>query len=141
MTNISIREFIRRFDAGEFNYNNRSTQIDAGWYDWFCKDTSLAAKTQILGKRLKSIADSHMIDQDNMYVFFKNNCPMNGRLYDSFSICEMGTGDVLFWITPSNGHYAPAEEYGKPQVASKDSKFEHTTFKNWNEVKKWFNEE
>jgi len=140
MTNISIRELIRRFDAGEFNRNDRNTQIDAGWYDWFCKDTSLAAKTQLLVKRLKSIVDSRMINQDTMYVFFKNNCPMNGRLYDSFSICDMETSNVLYWITPSCGHARPIESHNKPQVAW-EGNWDAKTFKNWNEVKKWFNEE
>ena len=137
MTNISIRELIRRFDAGEFNRCDRNTQIDAGWYDWFCKDTSLAAKTQLLVKRLKSIVDSPKINQDTMYVFFKNNCPMNGRLYDSFSICNLSDGEVQFWITPSCGHARPVESVNKPQVAWKDN-WDAKTFKNWNEVKKWF---
>jgi hypothetical protein len=138
--NISIREFIKRYDAGHFGINDVDVQCQAGWYDWFCKASSLRNKTIELTKKLKTIIDSPKINQDTMYVFFKNNCPVHGRLYDSFSICDMETGDVKFWISPSIGYYEPKENFGKPQVASPEDKFEGQTFDNWKSVVKWFME-
>lgn len=139
MTNISIREFLSAFDAGEFDDPSSPNQMKV-WYDWFCRDTSLYAKTKFLAKRLKTIADSPKINQDTMCVAFKNNCPVNGRLYDSIVITDIESGDVQFWITPSIGHYQPEEQYNKPVVANSDLGWEGKPFKNWNELKKWFNE-
>lgn len=131
MPNISIREFLVGFENGAFTNKNRETQIKAGWHDWFCRDTSLAAKTEKLGKYVKRIAEAGIVDIDTHYVFFKNNCPMDGSLYDSFSICELKTGDVVYWICPSNGHRVTK---GETQLASQESEWESTTFKNMKEL-------
>jgi hypothetical protein len=105
MSNISIKSFIEKFNAGEFDSKDTTTQIAAGWYDWFCKNESLGGKTKTLGRKVKKLAVSKLINQDTMYVFFKNNCPCNGRLYDSFSICRLSNDDVLYWVAPSSGYY------------------------------------
>ena len=95
MENIPIRQFLKNFDEGKYDDPSRSTQIDAGWYDWFCKDSSLKNKTVKLTKKLKQIVNSEKINQDTMYVFFKNNCPMVGSLYDDFRICNLESGEVI----------------------------------------------
>jgi len=41
------------------------------------------------------------IDTEKHFVFFKNNCPGQGRLYDDFRICDIETGDVVFCVIPS----------------------------------------
>lgn len=115
---ISIREWIRRFDGGAFEAADVRTQCDAGWFDWFCKDGALAGKTRRLGAKVKQLASSAKVDQDSMYVFFKNNCPMSGTLYDSFSFCDIKTGDVRFWITPCSGHTGNAEVVQSPNFAT-----------------------
>ena len=74
----TLKKWIEIFDAGKFDDKNVHVQCDAGWYDWFCKDQSLRNKTIALTKKLKTIVNSKKINQDNMNVFFKNNCPMNG---------------------------------------------------------------
>jgi hypothetical protein len=106
MTNVkmNINTFASRFLNGDFDSNSCSTQIEAGWYDWFCRDTSLAAKTQKLGKKVLQLMKSQKINTETNYVFFKNNCPMYGSLYDDFRICDMETGDVIYTVTPSCGH-------------------------------------
>jgi len=147
MANISIRELITRFDAGEFDSYDAKVQCDAGWYDWFCKSDSLRGKTYSMMGKVKQLAKSEMVNIDTMYVFFKNNCPMYGNLYDSFSICDLESGDVLFYIAPRFGHRG--EHHGKPNVADFTNKnaidatgkrIDRTDmyFDNWKEVRKYF---
>lgn len=109
---INIKSWIESFDKGEFDSPSRFTQCQAGWYDWFCKDSSLADKTKTLGKKLKQIADSKKINKEKQYVWFKNNCPMSGPLYDDFCIADIESGDTLYTITPKSGHTGKAEVWG-----------------------------
>ncbi|MFA4971764.1 MAG: hypothetical protein WC683_04075 [bacterium] len=111
---ISLKEWVNRFNRGDYDAPDAHTQMKAGWFDWFCKDSALAAKTQRLGRRVCQIAKSKRFDPEKVYVFFKNNCPVNGSLYDSFSICKLDDQEVLFWITPRNGH---TQDCGKALVA------------------------
>lgn len=113
MTNMNINTFAARFLRGDFDINSRSVQIEAGWYDWFCRDTSLAAKTQNLGRKVLQLIKSTKIDTEKNYVFFKNNCPMRGGLYDDFRICDMETGNVIFTIVPRCTHSGKAEVWGR----------------------------
>ncbi len=135
MGNMPIRTFIERFDKGDFDDPSVKTQCEAGWYDWFCKDSNLAAKTKGLGRRVKQIADSPLIDQDKMYVFFKNNFPMDGPLYDSFSICDIATMDVVFWVAPKDSHAG-----GKSTIWGNDDKgvFGELYVGSWLGVKNFF---
>jgi len=122
---LSINEFITKFDNGEFNSKNLDIQIDAGWFDWFCKDTSLCNKTKILAGKLKSIIKhdkQKKIDIHNDYVFFKNNCPLYGQLYDHISICDIKERLVKYCIIPKNGHMNSngiAELWGKENKMKK----------------------
>ena len=103
-------ESIQMFNQGKFDSVDLDVQIEAGWVDWFCRDSSLRAKTKKLYQKIKQIADSKKFDKNKVYVSIKNNCPMNGTLYDSFSIVDIETDDVLFgW----NGTYK-----GEPQPMS-----------------------
>lgn len=113
MTNMNIDTFAARFLRGDFDLNDRKTQIEAGWYDWFCRDTSLAAKTQNLGRKVLQLMKSTKIDIEKNYVFFKNNCPMRGSLYDDFRICDIETGDVIFTVVPRCSHSGKAEVWGR----------------------------
>lgn len=136
---MTLVEFAERFSAGEFKSRDRLTQCIAGWYDWFCSDGALAAKTEYLGKRVLSILDSKKFDKTKSYVFFKNNCPCVGALYDQFSVCDIETGDVLYCCQHlekgSHGcDKAHWEIYGR-ENDFKEPLIEGT----WNECKKWFN--
>lgn len=98
MENINVATWIGMFDADYFTGYDVKTQIKAGWYDWFCKDSSLRNKTYKMGKIVKQVKVGGKVDLENWYVWFKNNCPMNGPLYDDFRFADMQTGDVQFTI-------------------------------------------
>lgn len=99
---ISLRTWIERFNNGDFEAKDVATQIEAGWYDWFCKDSSLANKTNRMGNIIKLFKDGGKIDLNQHYVWFKNNWPLNGPLYDDFRIAEIETNVTVFIVQIKN---------------------------------------
>ena len=95
----TVRQWQEAFAAGRFARPDVRTQIEAGWYDWFCKDTSLANKTERLGRIVARVKDGGKVDLDASYVWFKNNCPFCGPLYDDFRFADIETSDVIFTIS------------------------------------------
>lgn len=95
-----VNEFLR----GDYDAADHDTQCKSGWYDWFCKDKALAAKTQKLYNFILKIYKSKKFDPQNVYVFLKNNCPTQGLLYDDFRICDLKTGNVLFNVSLKDSH-------------------------------------
>ena len=95
---LSISEWITAFLNGEFESNDVHTQIKAQWFDWFCKDSSLANKTIKMGNIIKDINSGGKVNLKGWYPWFKNNCPLNGPLYDDFRFADIETGDVMFTI-------------------------------------------
>lgn len=112
MAKVSIRTLLTMTPA---------EQTDAAWYDWFCKDTSLPRKTVDLVRRVKALTGSKKINQDTMYVFFKNNCPVNGSLFDQFSICDLDTGKVIYCVVPAAGY--DGDQQGQAQLWGKENEF------------------
>jgi hypothetical protein len=110
---MSLREWVENYKAGKYNNPDVSTQINAGWYDWFCKDTSLGNKTKKMAPMIIRISESKKINMDIMYVWFKNNCPCGGPLYDDFRIADINTKDVIYNICPKSGHTGKAEVWGR----------------------------
>ena len=39
-TKLNLNEWIKKFIDGNYADSDINTQIDAGWFDWFCRDTS-----------------------------------------------------------------------------------------------------
>lgn len=95
---ISINNWIDRFLDGGFESADVSTQILAGWYDWFCKDSSLKNKTKKMGNIIKGIKAGGKVNLKDWYIWFKNNCPLNGPLYDDFRFANLETGEVQFTV-------------------------------------------
>lgn len=78
--NIPVRQWQEAFRAGAYEAKDFATQCAAGWYDWFCSDDALAGRLKKIGKVVMGITDPFILD--NFYVWFKDNCPLNGPLYD-----------------------------------------------------------
>lgn len=140
MANKSLRTFIKETENNELE----NTYMDY-WYDWFCKEESLKNKALVLGKKVKQISNSSKINLDNQYVFFKNNCPIGGNLYDDFRICDLETGDVIYTITPSSGHTADkiavkkGLKKGLSSIWGRENSFDGPLLEgSWNDVKKFF---
>jgi hypothetical protein len=99
MKDITVNEWIKKFNNGDFD----NDYYAANWYDWFCKDTSLNNKTKRYGRIIKQLKSENILN--NHYVFFKNNCPMNGGLYDDFRFCDLESGDVIYNINVDCPHF------------------------------------
>lgn len=77
---MTLREFKQRFEAGHFAATDFDTQVEAGWYDWFCSTEALAGRLKRLYPIIRMIDNDFLLD--NYYLWFKNNCPCAGSLYD-----------------------------------------------------------
>ena len=133
MDKLTVRQFITKFDNGDFDVDSRKAQIDAGWYDWFCKDSALKNKTKTLGKKIKDVSKLNFFDIDKTYVFMKNNEPIDGKIFDSFGIVDIETDTLIVWIAPKLG-YDDKRYKGKTEVFMSDgSKY----FDSWKEAKEY----
>jgi hypothetical protein len=103
---MSLREQLQCIANGE------SIDHCHNFYDWFCRDSALPSKAKLLWSKVRKFLKIVSIDVDVTYVFFKNNCPMCGSLYDDFRICDAKTGNVIFTIVPKNGRNGKAELWG-----------------------------
>lgn len=140
MKRMTITEFVERFNNGEFAASDYHTQRKAGWYDWFCKTNRLASRLKVLGKAVASIKDSRRFVKDACYVFFKNNFPCVGPMYDQFSICDMATGDVMYCVQHlAKGSHGCKKAHWEVLGVENDFK-EPLATGTWNDCKKWFNE-
>jgi hypothetical protein len=91
-----------------------------GWYDWFCKTESLPRRGKSLVTKVRKIAFSQRFDGEKVYVWFKNNCPVGGTLYDDFRIADIETGDTLYVIIPSSGFRS---DNGSTQLFGRENDF------------------
>ncbi len=110
----TLKKQLEAFEKGIYldSYGNEDSGC-YNFYDWFCKDYALKAKADKLFKQVKRWVKFRNTDTEKVYVFFKNNCPMSGPLYDDFRICDIETGDVIWTVTPKCGHSGEAEVWGR----------------------------
>ena len=134
---ITIREFLKNYKDGHYKTDDVYVQRQAGWHDWFCNDTSLRNKTTRLARCLKSIVDTDRFNIDKTCVFFRNNEPLNGKRYDSISVCDIKTDEVLFCIIPTNTN--SGDEKRQSEVWGKENNFECPLVSGtWDDVKAFF---
>jgi hypothetical protein len=109
----TLTQQLAAFEQGIFIDSDGSEDEYYNFFDWFCKDTALKAKSEKLFRMVKRWVKARNTDTDKVYVFFKNNCPLFGPLYDDFRICDIETGDVIWTVTPKSGHSGLTEVWGK----------------------------
>ena len=68
MAEISIRQWIENYNSGKYDSQDVKVQGEAGWYDWFCRNESLCGKTKRLAPKVKQLAKSSKVDEDNRKV-------------------------------------------------------------------------
>ena len=137
MDKLTVREFINKFDNGYFDTDDINIQIEAGWYDWFCTDKALQNKTKVLGKKIKCISQLGLFDIDSSYVYMKNCCPLYGKLYDCFGICDIETKKMVMFIALKLGF--DIEEYkNKTEILYMNDKSRY--FDSWKEAKVFLSE-
>jgi hypothetical protein len=112
---MSLAEFIVRYDRGEFDSPDKETMVRAGWYDQFRDPGELKSRLERMMPTIRLVAMSPRVDPSKVYVFFKHNIPMFGELFDSFSVCDSETDAVLYFVAPWLGFHDP-QVYGKAQV-------------------------
>lgn len=86
--------------------NNKLTneQISDLFYDWFCSDKALVNRGKQLIRRLRKIAkNTTKFNIETTEVWFNNNCPCFGELYDSISIKDE-QNNIFYYIIPRSGH-------------------------------------
>lgn len=133
MAEISIKQWIENYNSGKYDSQDVKVQCEAGWYDWFCRDKSLWGKTKRLAPKVKQLAKSSKIDVDNWYVWFKNNYPMFGSLYDDIHFTDIKTGDTIYTIAFVKKDEQTVELWGKENNFKCPLVTGH-----WKDIKKYF---
>jgi hypothetical protein len=129
----TLTEQLKAFENNIFLDSNGETSWCYNFYDWFCSDKVLKSKaTKLFNQTKKFLKANPQIDLNTHYVFFKNNCPMVGPLYDDFRICDIENGDVQYTVTNKCGHTGMAEIWGR----SNNFKEAIKTGKNFSELLK-----
>ncbi len=117
MAKINLVKQLEAYAQGKYLDSSGAESWCFNFYDWFCKESTLKKKSDTLYKLVKKIVPLLPVDQTKVYVFFKNNCPCFGKLYDDFRVCDVETGDVIFNFVPKSGHNinadAPTELWSK----------------------------
>jgi len=133
MSKDTLRKFCTDYNnsrGGDFK--NLS---DGCWWDWFCRESSLPAKTEKLGAKVCILAQSKKLDKDSMYVWFKNSCPMQGHLFDEIKFSDRKTKDVIYVVVPKSGF---TKDKGKAFVWGRPNFKEPRVEGTWADVKKFF---
>ena len=89
----------------EFLANPMATENDCfGFFDWFCTDRGLKSRMLKLKGRIAYLVKMGVVDGDKNYVILKNNCPIDGELYDDFRVIDIETDEMICGLAPSLGY-------------------------------------
>lgn len=107
------------------------------FYDWFCSEKGLKNRFNTLIPKLKFLVKQGIVNGDTNYVWFKNNCPMSGTLYDDIRISTLDEkNDFLGGFCPSSGF---ASDIDNNQTCNlwllNNGKIEQLHFKDWKTFK------
>ena len=122
MSNLSVNAYLANGGAVNEDCNN--------FWDWFCSDSGLKNRGIALDKKVKALCDFGIIDKEKHCVSYKNNCPFNGKLYDSILVNDMNN-ESIYWIIPASGHKSNSG-VASIYVYSSNKEFE---FSSWKELK------
>ena len=86
-----------------------------------------------MAPKVKQLAKSSKVDVDNWYVWFKNNCPVFGSLYDDIHFTDIKTGDAIYTIAFVKKDGQTVELWGK------ENNFKHPfVIGDWKDIKEYF---
>ena len=79
---ITLREWINRFNKGDYDSMDIETQCEAGWSKWFCRKNELRDKLYKMAEIVKEIKNDFLLD--NYYIWFTNTNVGCYPSYDTF---------------------------------------------------------
>lgn len=112
-----------------------------GFCDWFCKTESLEHRARGLLAKARKIANSTKINLDSSYLWFNNNCPVDGHLYDEFNISDIKTDEVLYTIVPKTGHKVKDGLFAEVFCFKGEPRESQLRLPTYRDVVAWFMEE
>lgn len=133
----------------ELSWTQAKEQIEQGtpsrdlFYDWFCTDSGLNSRSKNLIPKVNFVFKTLGLDESQYKVFFKNNCPVYGELYDSFAIDSLDD-KVRIWVAPKLG-FSKENMHHKCEVCVikyNENKISHELekmFENWQTFKSELN--
>lgn len=60
-----VRDWIENFNNGNYESKDFETQVEAGWYDWFCSINALPGRLKKMGNIIKDIKNDYLLDDYN----------------------------------------------------------------------------
>lgn len=115
--------------------NGEGNPVDC-FSDWLCLDKALKNRAITLMRRVRAISRSKKFDNDKCYLLFDNTSGYRGKLFDTFRICDMETGEVIYTVVPCSGF---SDSRGNALVYGIDNDFESALVDGtWSEAKEWF---
>ena len=90
----TVKDWIRRYNNQEFNDNSFETQVEAGWYEWFCEQEELLSKLNKMAEIITGIKNEYILN--HYEVKFYNRYPINYRLYDEILLKHLDAKEEYF---------------------------------------------
>ncbi len=127
---------VKEFTINDILNKSLQEQCEVCWYDWFCRNSSLLNKTKKLIPKARRISKSTKINPDTMSIWFKNNCPLVGKLYDDIRFSDLTTGETVYCVVPSSGFKS---NFGRSEVWGKENDFQGPLVRGpWKDVLDFF---